>query len=126
MGGRGKRRKQLLDDDENWKRKSHCVWNSRVCAAVERMAAWMDDLHELIGFYFYCALRIGCFNCIMLLTKLNFTSGNVFCWRSYWNVLIVLPEDGPFEGWNLSEWHSVNKVVYCKYVCPLVGVCLIV
>ena len=37
-----------------------------------------------------------------LLTKLNFTSGNSFCWPGCWNVSVILPEGGPGK----RSWYS--------------------
>ena len=45
-----------------------------------------------------------------LLTKLHFTSDNSYCWLA----VETHPSYSwrrPFEGWNVSEWHSVNKEV---------------
>jgi hypothetical protein len=45
-----------------------------------------------------------------LFFHLIFTSWHVYYWPCS-QYVSVLPEDGPFEGWNMKECDSVNKVV---------------
>jgi hypothetical protein len=49
---------------------------------------------------------------------------------SLWHVSALKgPSSGskwPFEGWNMAEWHSVNKVVWIMNICVCVCVCVCV
>jgi hypothetical protein len=46
-----------------------------------------------------------------LITWLIFASGNSFCWPCFCH------RSEPFEGYNMSEWPSINKVVLAINVC---------
>jgi len=46
--------------------------------------------------------------------------------KEWVNQSVVLPQDGPFEDWSVSEWHSVNKVVLIINVRIFAFLCEIV
>jgi len=49
--------------------------------------------------------------------KLNFTSGDSFCWPCCWNVSIVLPEGSLWRAKHVGVVHSFNKELFIINVC---------
>jgi hypothetical protein len=66
-------------------------------------------------YYFYI---VYVFCILMFILNIYFIGFQDFtCGNSQLKCIYHTPWRHPIEGWNISEWHSVNKVVFITYVC---------